>query len=188
MTKQSIRKEMREKRKALSSHEIDAASWAISQKLFQTDAFKAASIIFLYASLPYEVQTLPIALEARRQSKRVAYPKTNSEDHTMRFYEIKQESDLVAVWCGKTCIQEPCELSGREVIPDEKTLIIVPGLAFDRQCQRLGYGGGFYDRYLATYPTRTMGLAFSFSIVEDLPRADYDLPLDSIVTEHQVIR
>lgn len=187
MTKQSIREMMRGERKALSSQEIDAASRAISQKLFQTDLFKAASIIFLYAALPYEVQTLQIALEARKQSKVIAYPKTNHLDHTMMFYEVYDEKALVDTWCGRTRILEPCEKGSRQIQPNALTLMIVPGLAFDEQRNRLGYGGGYYDRYLAKYPVPTMGLAFDFSIVPSLPKDIYDLPLDGIVTERRYL-
>lgn len=186
--KQFIREQIRGARKACSSYDRDIASQKISQQLAQTDFFHAASIIFLYAALPYEVQTTLIAQEARKQGKQVAYPKTCSEDYTMAFYIVESEEDLESYRCGKMVLKEPNPKKHQKVIPDEKTLVILPGMAFDRHKNRLGYGGGYYDRYLEQYEPKTVGIAFDFSIVETLPVEPFDRPLDYLITETRVWR
>ncbi|MGL4344290.1 MAG: 5-formyltetrahydrofolate cyclo-ligase [Cellulosilyticaceae bacterium] len=174
---------MRERRKALSPSQIDAASQAITERMIQTELFEAASIIFLYAAMPYEVQTWLIAQEARRRGKVVAYPSTDSETHRMTFYSVPDESELVACWCGKIAIKEPNPMKHQMILPNETTLMIVPGMAFDLSQNRLGYGGGYYDRYLAQYAIKTLGVGFDFSVVEKLPVGEYDSPLNGVMTD-----
>lgn len=146
--------------------------------------FKAAETVFAYLSYRSEVAAMPIVREAFRQGKRVAVPKV--EGDRMQFYEITSEAEIKAGYKG---IPEPvsCESA---VVPKDGDLILVPGTAFDRCGYRMGYGGGFYDRYLsenrAAY--KTLGLAFSEQIYERIPGDEYDVRLDMIITEKGAVR
>ena len=85
---------------------------------------------------------------------------------------------------GSFNLYEPEPRPETKVVPDEKTLMIVPGLAFDREGYRTGYGGGFYDRYIAKYPSlTTLGVCYDFQIMDRIPRDVYDQPVGALVTE-----
>lgn len=113
------------------------------------------------------------------EGKQVAFPRTEGE--TMEFYPV---TSLKGFQKGAFGIMEPV---GDCPLKEEKPLILVPGLGFDRKCCRIGYGKGFYDRYFARFPaSRKVGVAYNIQIAEKIPRDIYDVPMDVVITEEVV--
>ena len=115
-------------------------------------------------------------------------PKTDLEKRQLHFYEIRHFGQVKP---GVMGILEPSEEEGarRAPDPDDATLMIVPGVAFDRQRSRIGYGGGFYDRYLDLHPhLQTAAVAFDFQILDKVPAGEHDKRPDCIYTPSEVIR
>ena len=116
--------------------------------------------------------------------KEVAYPVTNMANSTMTFHAVKDLSELGSVRFKRFSLREPQWDPSTLVVPGEYTLMIVPGLAFDKEGYRIGYGGGFYDRYIARYPfLTTLGVCYSFQLIDHIPRSPYDKPVGGPVTE-----
>lgn len=187
ITKNQIRQQIKKQRLALASHQIDAASKVISEKLVTLDRFKAASIIFLYAAKAEEVQTKLIFDRAKALGKVVAFPKVCSETKTMAFYIVDKFEALINNQYGKISLLQPDPARHFEVLPDENTLMIAPGLVFDYNKNRIGYGGGFYDKYLTTYNVYTVGICFDFQIAKEIDKEPFDRPVKVIISERQII-
>lgn len=182
-TKAEIRKRILELRKGLTDEEIVAKSDAILQNVLKTPEYEEAHNILLYADYNHEVMTRGIFENAMLHKKRVYFPKTDALTNTMEFYQIASTKQLVK---GNMGILEPKEdMRNRYIFKvKEDTLIILPGVAFDTFGYRIGYGKGFYDKYLANKrQLSTMALAFACQIVEEIPKDAHDIKMDKIVTE-----
>lgn len=176
MDKKALRVQMREKKRALSARQIERASALLAQQLFAHPAYRAARSIYGYLSYNQEVRTLPILEQAQRDGKRVAVPKVFGD--TMRFLWL---DDLDAVAPGYYGVPEPVA-DGPEA-DDETALILMPGLAFDPEGRRCGYGGGFYDRYLAEHPHHaTLALCYDFQMFAHLETDSYDVPVQYVLS------
>ncbi len=162
----------------------EGKSAAIADFLFKTTYFQRAKTIFLYCSYRSEVDTNIILETAWLQGKRVAIPKVL--DNQMQFFQIHARDEILTGYRG---IPEP-EGKGEPVFPQKDDLILVPGTAFDKEGYRMGYGGGYYDRYLAKNRTGciTIGLAFLEQLYDQIPKDEYDICLDNIVTERGLVK
>lgn len=182
-TKAEIRKRILEIRKNLSDEEIAKKSEAILQNVLKTPEYEEADNILLYADYNHEVMTRGIFDNAIAHQKRVYFPKSDSLTNTMDFYQTVSIRQFSRGFQG---ILEPKEdLRYRyKFKPREDTLVILPGVAFDISGYRIGYGRGFYDKYLADKrQLSTMALAFSCQIVDGIPKDIHDIKMDKIVTE-----
>lgn len=179
--KSSLRKRILEARDRLSPDEQRTKSVDIENRLFALPEVVSASTILFFASFRSEVQTHSMIRKALAAGKRVALPKVKGKD--LAFYEIKDfETDVVP---GTWGILEPHEKN--PITLDPIDLIIVPGVAFDERCNRLGYGAGFYDRVLSKYKLSTVAIAFEVQLVPDVPMSQQDVPVQKIVTEKRII-
>ena len=184
MDKKQIRKTMKAQRAKLTKNEVLTYSSGIWRKIYNTPMFKSAQTIFLYSSIGNEVDTVEIATKALAMGKKIAYPVTNTTDYTMEFYRINSLSELVTVKSGSFSLKEPNPDSHIKTIPNSATLMIVPGLAFDKEFYRTGYGGGFYDKYIGQYPTLiTLGVCYAFQVIDYIPREAHDHPVGLLMTE-----
>ena len=148
------------------------AEAGIAQRLFSCALYQEAEEVFCYASYGSETDTSRIIEESLRLGKRTAVPKVTGE-RRMEFYYISSMDELVPGYRG---IPEPEGREGTEALPGRDALIILPGAAFDRKGNRLGYGGGFYDTYLAAHPQAgRAAIAFALQIAEDIPSAPHDI-------------
>lgn len=193
--KNEIRKIIRGKRRSLSAEQIAEISCTVFSRVLEMEEYQACKSVFLYMSMPMELQTRPVIERIWADGKRAAVPKVQGKD--LRFYYL---TDFGQLRPGTMNILEPdegCPESGRPdessaVIcadNDEHALMIMPGLAFDRQRNRIGYGGGFYDRYLAEHREhRTIAAAADFQVFDEVPHEDYDHRPDILVTETLLIR
>jgi len=169
----------------------DVANWSdqISSQIKGLPIFKSATTICVYSPIGNEVDTASIVKEALKNNKQVAYPKTDATTMTMEFYKVKNISDLTLVKSGNFTLREPSPNPNMKVIPDGKTLMIVPGLGFDQQFYRTGYGGGFYDKYIAQHPSLiTIGVCYDFQLIPSAYPNQYDKPVGSIITPTRYIR
>lgn len=178
--KKELRRHFSEIRKSAQSELKDTI---IGTKLLACEKIRSADTILLYASFRSEVDTWRIARNLLFKNMRIAYPVCR-ENNTMTFHivdELNQLNDAVYGIC------EP-DISLPEPEITERTVCIVPALAFTENGGRLGYGGGYYDRFLAEYPEiYTIGLAYEDCIAESLPLAEHDIKIKSVITEERTI-
>ncbi|MFA6321063.1 MAG: 5-formyltetrahydrofolate cyclo-ligase [Candidatus Omnitrophota bacterium] len=180
--KHKIRKHIYEKLNSHSDLEKTRKSGIIKDKLFNEKAFKEARVVMFYVSLKDEVYTLSMIDEAIEIGKRVCVPVIIKEEKRLIAGEIKDRiKDLERQHFG---IYQPKAGHVKEVPLEDINLIVVPGIAFDKNNVRLGRGHGYYDRFLCALPndTKTIGLAFDFQVVEHLPRDSHDIPVWKTIT------
>lgn len=179
--KRSLREEIVQQIKKLNNDEKRAIETAIHHQLFQQTFWQEAKVIGITHSTDLEWDTNTIIQRAWQENKIIVLPKSNQQLKKLSFYQINHLSELEK---GYANILEPKETSQETVMNKCIDLLIVPGLMFDLDGYRLGFGGGFYDRYLIEQDHRatTVSLASEFQLVEKLPRDDYDIPVDYIIT------
>ena len=165
----------------MSPEQRESHSREIEKRLFLLTEFREASLVMFFASFRSEINTLPMIRHALEAGKRVILPKVKGGD--LALFEIRDFDRDTAP--GAWLIPEPRE-DAPAVISDVD-LMIIPGLAFDENGNRLGYGAGFYDRILPRYKHKTVALAFEIQIVPKIPVSPHDIPVHAIVTEKRVI-
>lgn len=182
-TKKQIRKRMLQHRDALAEDERYRLSDLIAEKLYTKDIYRNAKTILLFASYKSEVDTFGIFRQAIYDGKHVFFPRCTGKE--MSFYEVTSASELSEGYMG---ILEP-EPSVEKMFTDfedENVLMIMPGAVFDMECNRIGYGGGFYDRFLAGgYAGKTVAIGFDCQLLRDdkIPAEDADVKPDYILTD-----
>lgn len=175
MNKQALRAQIREKKRAMTEEEIVSRSMALTEKFLSTDAYRQAKTVYGYLSYNQEVRTGPLLAQALKDGKAVAVPKVCGEE--MRFILM---TDLDAVAKGYAGIPEP--IADGPIAQDPTALVLMPGLAFDRQGRRLGYGGGFYDKFLAAEPNHPkIALCYDFQLLPALETDSHDIPVDLVI-------
>ena len=179
MEKKEIRKKVFSHRKELTQAQIEEKSRAICERIMRMDAFRRAKSVYVYMDCKGEVSTKPLIEEAWRLGKTVAAPKVFGED--MTYFEIASYADVQP---GYYDIPEP--VTGRAAADDE-ALLIVPGVGFDAQRHRCGYGKGFYDRYLSKNTKHTtVAVAFEFQMVDEVPAQPHDICPQYLFTEDRM--
>ncbi len=185
--KKELRARIQGERDAIPLQLRRELSARVGALLFSAPEFSAARTIFFFISFRSEVSTEPMIRQALSEGKRVCLPYTYPETRGMIASQITDFDDDLEP--GNYGILEPRADKVRDVPPKELDLIITPGVAFDETGGRLGYGGGYYDRF---FTARREGcplvaLAFEMQLVKKVPRDGHDLPVDLIVTERRVI-
>lgn len=165
--------------KKLTKPQYEHYSYEIAKQLFVDALWQEANTIGITVSNHPEVDTYQIIRKAWEQGKRVVVPKCHPKEKQMSFHELKQFTQLESVFYG---LLEPIEALTPKVDAADIDLLIVPGLAYSSKGYRLGFGGGYYDRFLSTYKGRTVSLAFPIQLKEDIPIQDHDLPVNKIIT------
>jgi 5-formyltetrahydrofolate cyclo-ligase len=186
MNKAQMRQQMRTQLMELTDEERIGRSRDACQHLVNTDQFKRASVVMFYLSLPHEIDVIPAILYAWQKGKTVAAPKVSWQQRHMIPVEITSLETGVAA--GALGLRNP--ITGAPVPPEDIDLVVTPGLAFDKNGNRLGRGGSFYDRFFDSNKLSACkcGFAFSRQIVEDVPVDDRDKPMDLLVTEAGAIQ
>ena len=175
MDKKALRAMIREKKRQMTEDEIRIRSEKLAALLLETEAYRQAETIYGYLSYNQEVRTLPILEQALRDGKQVAVPKVYGEE--MRFILMQ---DLTRVSKGYSGIPEPVD--DGPLAKDKHALVLMPGLAFDKEGHRIGYGGGFYDRFLAAEPEHpTAALCYTFQMLPHLDTDPFDVPVDLVL-------
>lgn len=182
--KKQLRTEgLRRRGSFFSSGKAEPASLRIITKLKEDPAYQNAAVILCFVSFGTEVDTHAFIKEALQEGKRIFVPYIPSKKEGMKACEIKDFSELEM---GYFNILTPKEEYRRltEEVPD---LVVVPGVVFSQDGYRIGYGGGFYDRYLGAQkkPIPTIGIGFAVQVVQDVPVEPFDMPIDKLITEEK---
>ena len=184
--KQTLKQEIMEKRKALSKNEVMEKSNKIKENLFSLPEFKEAKNIMFYVSFNKEVNTQKI-IKGLLGKKNVVVPYVVKRNPILQLSELKSFSELEP----KTLdILEPKENFIREFSYKKLDLVIVPGIVFDKDGHRIGYGYGYYDRFLKKLNknVKKIGLAFELQVADNIPEERHDVPVDFVITEERVLR
>ena len=175
MDKKSLRREIREKKRAMTEEEIVTRSERLGELFVSTEAYQNAKSIYGYLPYNQEVRTVPMLQKAIADGKRVAVPKVYGD--RMEFLWL---DDLTKVEKSEMGIPEP--IADEPIADDPTALVLMPGVAFTQQGDRMGYGGGYYDRFLAAEPNHpTVALCYAFQMVESLPTEEFDIPVDVVL-------
>ncbi len=154
-------------------------SRSIMEKIMALPRFQKATTIAVYASMPFEVDTQLLVVQAWAMKKRVVFPKV--EGLNLSFYQAFSWDELTPN--GPFGIREPASSTKRLVEKTELDLIIVPGICFDQKKYRVGYGKGFYDRYLKGCPAYKLGVCFEEQLyLGDIPVTPYDVAVDEVLS------
>ena len=168
--KQDLRAAVRSRKKELAPEDIARRSEALCRMVLNTDAYKTADTVYGYLPFNREVDLTLLLKQALEDGKQVALPKCYGKE--MRFILI---SDLSNV--QKSAFGAPEPIEDAPIARDPQSLVILPGLVFDPRGYRIGYGGGYYDRFLAEEPNHpTIGLCFDFQLVPQLESEEHDIP------------
>ena len=216
--KDTLRKAFRLIRNIYSEDFISEISSAACENIAKLEEFKNASTLLLYCPINNELSPLHLLPLALKMGKRVAFPVCNHESGTLTFRELPafHEKDITNAENKATfnkslpCVKGGAEVRGGGIVskhlspakfglfepnntcptltPDENTICIVPAIAFSTDGNRLGYGKGFYDRFLKDFKGTPVGLVHSELLVTYLPRDDHDIPLSTIVTEKEIFK
>ena len=175
MDKSELRRQIRDKKRAMTETEIVQASTRLGELFAASEQYRKAESIYGYLPYNQEVRTIPMLERALADGKRVAVPKVIGDE--MKFIYI---TDLSRVEKGYAGIPEPVD---EEPEADDPTaLVLMPGLAFDSEGHRIGYGGGFYDRFLAKEPNHpTLALCYDFQMLTKLETEEFDIPVDCVL-------
>ena len=175
MDKKELRRSIREKKRAMSEAEITERSAKLGELFAASEAYQNAKTVYGYLPYNQEVRTVPMLERALKDGKRVAVPKCYGDEMKFIFMD-----DLSKVEKGYANIPEP--IADGPVADDETALVLMPGLAFDPLGHRIGYGGGFYDKFLSREPNHpTLALCYEFQMLEHLETEDHDIPVDYIL-------
>lgn len=189
--KKQLRAEARALREGLGAAYRAQADEAIAARVTASEAFSEAPLVLAYCSVGSEVDTRALIREALRRGKVVALPRVVPGTRTMTWHAIDSLADAVSGFAG---IPEPPDDAATLIdaaTVDEHALALVPGLTFDMRGFRLGYGGGFYDAFLSTFPGRSLGLIREQQFIGDLEkrgaREPFDQPVNLIATEGKLL-
>ncbi len=180
--KKSLRQEIFKQRKALDAQAYQAHSRAVTQRLLDNGFLDGIHSVHLYYPINNEVYTLELIEELWRRSIQVVMPRTDLKNHKLDNYPITSFDQLEERTAYK--LLEPKQ--SLPIHEGDCDLILVPGLAFDHSLNRIGYGGGFYDRFLAQSSGRKVAIAYDFQVREAIPSEPHDIKMDQIVTDQRI--
>lgn len=180
--KKAIRTQILSKRSCLDEAEMVHRGAAAQALVIGLELFRAARSLALYAPMRHEIDTTVMHHAALAANKCLCYPRVEQEH--LRFFQVKSLHELVV---GRFGVLEPASGS-LEISPADLELLLLPGVAFDRRGFRLGYGRGFYDRFLGTscFSGTKIGFAYDFQLLDCLPFESHDQPVDLLVTDQAV--
>lgn len=184
ISKETLREELKLQRQNLSKEEVRVRSKLIMEQLLSVPDFFRSGVIHTYiSSKNHEVDTHELIRVLVKQKKRVVVPIADKATKSMRHSELFSLSELVG---GAYGILVPKMY--RPVPIADVHVVVVPALAVDRNGNRLGFGAGFYDRFLHDVQLPTIALAYDFQVINNVPKEKTDVPVSFIVTEHEIIR
>ena len=187
MNRDELRKSILARRDLLTKEVREAASEAIARHLPELPLWHMAHTILFYLNFRSEVETRSLLDHALEQGKRVCAPRTITRDRRLLVHEINEPGrDLRPGYCG---IPEPDPATCPLLEPARLDLVLVPGSVFDRQGGRLGYGGGYYDRFFSNHAPQAsrLALCYEMQLVDKLPLQPHDVAMQFILTEKQLL-
>ncbi|MBP1971769.1 5-formyltetrahydrofolate cyclo-ligase [Virgibacillus natechei] len=185
MEKTELRKSAIAQLKNHSKSDKQAIEKKLTTHLVTSTLWKNANTIGITMAQGYEWETKLIIEHAWEQNKTICVPKCNPVDKKLTFYQLTSYDQLEIVYYN---LKEPKPNRANEIGKAAIDLLIVPGLVFDKSGFRIGFGGGYYDRFLMDYPNETASLMHQNQIVEELPREEFDLPVHYLITDKGINR
>lgn len=185
MDKKQLRDQVKQRLGSIDLQSLAAKSKKACQNVINSSEYRNASVIMAFLSLPYEIETAPIILDAWQQDKTVVVPKVSWQQRHMIAIEINSlETGLTEEAFG---LRSPT--TGDPVPLEDIDLVITPGLAFDAAGGRLGRGGGYYDTFFANKELKAvkMGFCFSEQVLPEVPMSEHDHPVDVVISDNGVI-
>ena len=184
--KQILRKKMLEKLNKLPIENKETISNQIYEQLFNSTYWKESVVLGITLSNEIEWDTYKIIKRAWTENKKVTVPVTDELTHTMKFYLINSLEDLNS---GTYGIDEPINQSSERYFNKSAIdLMIVPGVVYDKAGYRVGFGKGYYDRYLKDFNNITISLLAEFQIIKQIPTNQYDISVDYLITEKRILK
>lgn len=177
--KKQLRNEMKQLLMQMTKEEYTKYSEEITEKLINSTEWIKAKTIGITISTGREVNTHAIIDTGWKEGKQIVVPKCFPEKKQMKFFQIKSFDEVEDSFYS---LKEPITTITPLVRKEHIDLLIVPGLVYDKRGYRIGFGGGYYDRYLANYKNKTLSLAFHFQVIEEVPYELYDIPVEKIIT------
>lgn len=181
-----IRKQNLERRAAIPPEIRKSKDGKICRNILSSAAFRYADVVLLYYPVKGEVDILPLMEAAIAAGKKVAFPRCCAEDHSMIFHYVSDVSDFES---GAYGLKEPFEnlpFFDPKTGGDQNVLCIVPAVVYDRRGYRIGYGGGYYDRFFGQFKPASIGVAYEEFIVKNVPHGRYDISVDVVVSERGI--
>lgn len=184
--KNELRSELLRKRDLIPSSKRFQKETAIKRNLFGLEIFKNAKSILMYVSFRSEVDTISHLDDILKLGKKLIVPLVDSNNKSLTLYEIRSDAELAPGYMG---IPEPAVGKERIVTLKEIDLVVIPGTGFDPEGNRLGYGGGYYDRLLAGTEKHipTIALSFEEQMTDVIPAESHDIKMDTIITAERII-
>ena len=171
-------------RSSITAEKRKEKSVTVCNAVLSLTSFSECDTLFLYAPIKSEVDVYPLFKEALSRGIKVAFPISIKESSTLDFRFVSAEDELAL---GAYSIREP-----RSDLPradfTERSICIVPALSFDKNGSRLGYGKGFYDRFLSRFTGLTIGVTFSELKCDLLPTDEFDIPVNIIITDKESVK
>ena len=184
--KDALREKYKVLRREISPDEKLRRDKAICERSRNLASYRYAKHVLLYAATPDEISLFALAESALKAGKKVFFPRCNTEERTMTYHSVSSLDELSPDSYG---ICEPPESA--PVFDPQKdqgfSVCFVPGLLFDRMGFRLGYGGGYYDRFLSSFGGNRVGIVYSDFILPQVPRGRFDEKMDILLTERNNI-
>ena len=185
--KNEIRTQYKVMRAEMTAQERTERDQRICDLFLSSITYRYAKVLLMYAPLDGEIDVMPIARQALADGKTVAFPRCCKSDCTMEYHVVQSVEELIV---GSYGISEPPADApiryAAECTAEEHPVCLVPGLVFDRAGYRVGYGKGYYDRYLSTFPGVRVGIVYADCVLGEIPRGRFDLAVDVLVTDKGV--
>ncbi len=181
--KSEMRFRVRAARRAVMPEQRAAASHAVTEALLALPELAAATAVLVYGSMPEEIDTADLIERLWQRGTRVALPRVRGR-RDLQLHWHERDRDLCT---GAYGLKEPCP-QAPEALPPQIDVVVVPGVAYDLSCRRLGLGAGYYDALLAGMSATTVGVAFDEQVAREVPCGEHDVPVDILVTPTRVVR
>lgn len=178
--KTEIRKKYKQLRSQIPSEKKSADDRAILNRLLSLEQYENCELLLTYVSTPQEVDTYSLIECALKQGKVVAVPVCDTSDYTIDFYQI---TSLKQLRPASYSLMEPDPKTSRKIVDFRNAVCVIPGFVFDMEGYRLGYGKGYYDRFLSGFKGSVVGVCYSSFLCNRLPHGYYDHPVDLLVTD-----
>lgn len=185
MDKKQLRKVAKEKLAGIPDDERKEINVKLVRNLTATDWWKEAVVIGVTVSGDLEWDTKPIIRQAWQEGKTVAVPKCIPETRKLDFYKLEDFNQLEESFFQ---LLEPIPEQTEKLEKHSIELLVVPGLLYDARGYRIGFGGGYYDRFLADFPNRSVSILHSGQLIDEIPNGPYDIPIQQLITEKGVVK
>lgn len=185
MGKKEIRNDVMETLRNLSQEDKRIIEHQLYQHLYESQAWQNSTCIAITISRGFEWDTRAIIEEGWKQGKEMVVPKCIPAEKKLNFYRFQDYAELETVYYN---LLEPKHIEANHVSSNQIELVIVPGVVFNKRGYRIGFGGGYYDRFLSDFDGHTLSLASHLQLMEDIPIEPHDIPVKQLITEAGILK